>query len=226
MLSLREREREREREWDKDCESRSALTRIHPATVGTEWPRPRMHNICSSPKYAAAGWKIQYALSVRLKGTMTNGRFNLTSYPGQDSNPRSELTFVRRSRRNFEDWIHSTADKYPNSTILTYKNLGNRNILFSSGFVAKKLAEKTESRLKFLVSLWPNTTVCVCVCVWLVVTFYFDLRSFRLSLQIFSLLALLVQRYKYWRLRSLSNFTRLVSDASCWHVLLAADMLY
>jgi hypothetical protein len=55
-----------------------------------------MRNICSSPKYEAGGWKIQNPLSVRLKGTMTIGR--LIPYPGQDSNPRSELTFVRTLR--------------------------------------------------------------------------------------------------------------------------------
>ncbi len=63
-------------------------------TVGTEWPRPRIHNIWSSPKYSVGVWNIQYPLSVCLKGTMSSGRLNLI--PRQDSNPRSELTFVRQ----------------------------------------------------------------------------------------------------------------------------------
>jgi hypothetical protein len=37
---------------------RCALTKINSVTVGTERPRPRMRNICSSPKYAAGGWNI------------------------------------------------------------------------------------------------------------------------------------------------------------------------
>jgi hypothetical protein len=59
-----------------------ALTKINSVTVGTERPRPRMRNICSSPKYAAGGWKIQFSLSVRLKGTMEIGRFNLIPRSG------------------------------------------------------------------------------------------------------------------------------------------------
>ncbi len=37
-----------------------ALTKINSVTVGTERPRPRMRNICSSPECVAGGWKIQY----------------------------------------------------------------------------------------------------------------------------------------------------------------------
>jgi hypothetical protein len=39
----------------------------------------RMCNICSSPEYVAGGWKIQYPLSFRLKGTLVIGRLNLMS---------------------------------------------------------------------------------------------------------------------------------------------------
>jgi hypothetical protein len=58
------------------------LTKINSVTVGTERPRPRMYNICSSPKYAAGDWKIQFHLSVCLKGTMSIGRFNLIPRSG------------------------------------------------------------------------------------------------------------------------------------------------
>jgi hypothetical protein len=51
--------------------------KINLVTVGVEWPRQRMLNIFSSPEYVSGGWKIQYRLSVRLKGNMTIGRFNL-----------------------------------------------------------------------------------------------------------------------------------------------------
>jgi hypothetical protein len=54
-----------------------------------------VHNDCSSPRYVAGGWKIHYPLSVRLKGTMANGRFNLIPRPY--SKLRSEVTFVKRS---------------------------------------------------------------------------------------------------------------------------------
>ncbi len=36
-----------------------ALTKINSVTVGTECPRPRMSNICSSPRYATGGWIMQ-----------------------------------------------------------------------------------------------------------------------------------------------------------------------
>jgi hypothetical protein len=54
-----------------------ALIKTNSVTVGVEWPRPRMLNIFSSPEYVAGDWMIQYRLSVRLKGNMTIGRFNL-----------------------------------------------------------------------------------------------------------------------------------------------------
>jgi hypothetical protein len=67
------------------------LTKINSVTVGTERPRPRMRNICSSPKYAAGGWKIQFPLSVRLKGTMTIGRFNLIPRSGLETTVRIDI---------------------------------------------------------------------------------------------------------------------------------------
>jgi hypothetical protein len=70
---------------------RYALTKINWVTVGTERPRPRMRNICSSPKYAAGGWKIQFPLSVRLKGTMAIGRFNLIPRPGLEPTVRIDI---------------------------------------------------------------------------------------------------------------------------------------
>ena len=59
--------------------------------MGTERPRSRMHNSCSSPKYAAGGWKMQYVLSVRFKGTMTNGRINLIPRPGLEPTVRIDI---------------------------------------------------------------------------------------------------------------------------------------
>jgi hypothetical protein len=52
-----------------------------------------MRNICSSPEYAAGGWKILYPLSVRLKGTMTNGRFNLIPRSGLE--PTVRIAFIQ-----------------------------------------------------------------------------------------------------------------------------------
>jgi hypothetical protein len=79
---------------------RCALTKINSVTVGTERPRPRMRNISSSPKYAAGGWIIQCPM-VRApqRGNIVK-REDIVSYPvnGQDSNPGSELTFVRAQR--------------------------------------------------------------------------------------------------------------------------------
>ena len=65
-----------------------ALTKINSVTVGTERPRPRMRNICSSPKYAAGGWN---PVSVRLKGTMAIGRFNLIPRPGLEPTVRIDI---------------------------------------------------------------------------------------------------------------------------------------
>ena len=65
-----------------------ALIKINSVTVGTEWPRPRMRNICSSPKYAAGGWN---PVSVRLKGTMAIGRFNLIPRPGLEPTVRIDI---------------------------------------------------------------------------------------------------------------------------------------
>jgi hypothetical protein len=69
------------------------LTKINSVTVGTEWPRPRKRNICSSPNCAAGGWKFQYSLSVRLKGIMASGRFNLIPHerPGLEPTVRIDI---------------------------------------------------------------------------------------------------------------------------------------
>ena len=78
---------------------RFSLTKINSVTVGTEWPRPRMRNIFLSPKYATGGWIIQCPIVRAPQGGNIGNREDTVSYPvnGQDSNPRSELTFVRAS---------------------------------------------------------------------------------------------------------------------------------
>ena len=43
------------------------------------------------PEYAAGGWKIQYPLSVLLKGTMANGRFSLINRPGFEPTVRIDI---------------------------------------------------------------------------------------------------------------------------------------
>jgi hypothetical protein len=68
-----------------------ALTKINSVTVRTELPRSRMSNICSSPEYAVSVWKIQYPLSVYLKGTMTNGRFRLIPRTGLEPTVRMDI---------------------------------------------------------------------------------------------------------------------------------------
>ena len=47
-----------------------------------------MRNICSSPKYAADGWN---PVSVRLKGTMAIGRFNLIPRSGLEPTVRIDI---------------------------------------------------------------------------------------------------------------------------------------
>ena len=47
-----------------------------------------MRNICSSPKYAAGGWN---PVSVRLKGTMAIGRFNLIPRSGLEPTVRIDI---------------------------------------------------------------------------------------------------------------------------------------
>jgi hypothetical protein len=50
-----------------------------------------MRNICSSPKYAVGGWKIQFPLSVRLKGTVAIGRFSLIPRTGLEPTVRIDI---------------------------------------------------------------------------------------------------------------------------------------
>jgi hypothetical protein len=70
-----------------------ALTKINSVTVGTERPRPGMRNVSSSPKYAAGGWNILVSFVRAPQGNY--GNREVKPCPGQDSNPRSESTFVR-----------------------------------------------------------------------------------------------------------------------------------
>jgi hypothetical protein len=77
-----------------------ALTKINSVTVGTEWPRPRKRNICSSPKCAAGGWKLQYSLSVRLKGIMSSRRFNLIPHERPGLEPTVRIDFCESAVLN------------------------------------------------------------------------------------------------------------------------------
>jgi hypothetical protein len=43
------------------------------------------------PEHAAGGWKIQYPLSVRLKGTMAIGSFNLMPRSGLEPTVRIDI---------------------------------------------------------------------------------------------------------------------------------------
>jgi hypothetical protein len=45
-------------------------------------------------EYAAGGWKIQYPLSVRLKGTEAIGRFNLIPRPGFEPTVRIDILLL------------------------------------------------------------------------------------------------------------------------------------
>jgi hypothetical protein len=69
-----------------------------------------MRNICSSPKYAAGGFKIQYQLSVRLKGTLAIGSFNLISQPGIEptvriDNCENQSLFRKRKNAFIAEWL-------------------------------------------------------------------------------------------------------------------------
>jgi hypothetical protein len=53
------------------------LTKIYSVTVGTEWPRSRMRNICSSPKYATGDLMIQYPVKMDISFVGISGEITV-----------------------------------------------------------------------------------------------------------------------------------------------------